>query len=102
MDRFVRGRDYNLGPLRNDDVRHRVAYIVEHWQQITGRKLPASAEWPDIADEAIAASFADEAAAGVQWNLRLGVLIALRLLEKVNAHDVAAKLREIAQAGGLL
>lgn len=108
MDKFVGAgeardslRTLNLGPLREADIRSRVRYMVEHWQEIKGHPAETAPEdWPEIADEAIAQSFACEAAAAVRWDVRLTILIAHHTLRESNCHTEARALREAARKMG--
>ena len=93
---------HSLGPLRAADVRRRIAYMVENWQEIAGRPAAVAWEdWPRIAEQAVAQSFGCEAAQAVGWDLRMAVLIAHALLEDVNCHAEAAALLEAARKQGL-
>lgn len=101
IERHIKREGYELGPLRMADVRNRIRYLVENWETITKRPAAIAVEdWPDIAEEAIAQSFACEAARAIQWNIRLAVLIAHHVLEEVNAHTEAAALLEAAKRMG--
>ena len=92
----------NFGPLREADIRSRIRYIVRNWEQIKGLPMLTAADhWQEIAEEAIAQSFAVEIATAIGWEVRLTVLVAARLLEESNCHTEARVLLETAQRMGV-
>lgn len=98
--KLVDERYGNIGPLRRNDVRHRIEYLVANWRNLTGR--PALVEdMAAIADEAVTQSFAYEASRAIGWDVRIAVMIAFKLLEDVNAHTEAGALLEAARKMGI-